>query len=184
MLTMLQHVHPGGYFQRIDRAAREAVILQAATSVRQIVVIARTDATARDIGERLALSGMPTIVGQADDRGDAVRSFESDGVSTLVASHDYLTSNGPIEAPLVIHARMATTSRQYTRRLNSTRAPLHLTFVVPEDERAAETLVVQLSDDAVVSLDGDVDLTEVLDEHQHGEPATVAGQRRRFPLVR
>jgi len=56
MLTMLQHVHPGGYFQRIDRAAREAVILQAATSVRQIVVIARTDATARDIGERLPMT--------------------------------------------------------------------------------------------------------------------------------
>jgi hypothetical protein len=179
----LQHVHPGGYFQRVARGQRETVILQAALSVGQLVVIARSDATAREIAERLSLSGMPTIVGQADDRGEAVRSFATDGVSTLVASHDYLADHGPVNAPMVIHSRMATSTRQYGRRLVTAKAPVHLTFVVPEDERSATSLVVQLSDDAVLDLNGELDLTDALMGVDTEEPANVNGSRRRFPLV-
>lgn len=178
----LQHVHPGGYFTRIGRGDREPAIRDAAVAVGQLLVITRSDAAAEELGERLALAGMPVIVGIPEDGAAAVAAFVDDGVSTLVASHDYVLDHGPIEAPLVVHSRMATSSRQYSRRLSAAPSPVHVTFVVPEDEHTATSLVVQVSDEAVLDLDGTIVLRDVLSVDS--EPASVSGGRRRFPLVR
>jgi hypothetical protein len=178
-----QRVHEGGYFWKLDRSERESSILRLATVVPQLVVITRTDALSCDLGERLLLRGLPVVVGTAETGQMPLRAFRSDGVSTLIASDTYLTQQGHVEAGLVVHARIASSPKEYYRRLEEVVSPVHITLVVPEDDKPARRLINHLDKDVVIDLTDDQAIDALIDLTESPLQAS-ARTKRRFPLVR
>ena len=179
----VQQVHEGGYFWMLDRSERESSILRLATVVPQLVVITRTDAVSCDLGERLLLRGLPVVVGTAETGEMPLRAFRSDGVSTLVASDNYLSQLGHLEAGLVVHARIASSRKDYYRRLADVVSPVHITLVVPEDEKPARRLIHHLDKETVIDLTDDQAIDVLIDLTESTLPAS-ARSKRRFPLAR
>lgn len=181
------HVHHGGFFWAIDRVAREEAILRLAAEVDQPVVITASDDSARDLGHRLGLSGLPVLVGTGEiDDGDSrevADAFATDSVSTLVASDSFLHRHGPVRSPLTVQMRVAATARDYNRRLHESVSPVHLTFVVPEDERHASSLIAHVGD-AQRPVHTGADAIETVLDLTDGTDAAMARTRRRFPLQR
>lgn len=178
-----KQVHPGGYFWSLDRIDREKAIRRLATEVPQLVVITRTDVIAHELAQRLGLSGMPVVVGTTGSGSGAMRAFQTDGVSALVASDGYLRQQQPIEASLVVHARIAFSSKDYNRRLAAVVAPVHVSVVVPEDEKPARVLIDHLHDREVIEFNDDEAISTVIDLTTHRDPAKTR-PKRRFPLPR
>ena len=178
-----QRVHEGGYFWKLDRSERESSILRLATVVPQLVVITRSDAVSCDLGERLLLRGLPVVVGTAVTGEMPLRAFRSDGVSSLIASDTYLTEHSYVEAGLVVHARIASSAKDYYRRLDEVVSPVHITLVVPEDDKPARRLINHLDKDVVIDLSDDQAIDALIDLTESTFPAS-ARTKRRFPLVR
>ena len=178
-----QRVHEGGYFWNLDRTERESSILRLATIVSQLVVITRTDAVSGVLGERLLLRGLPVVVGTAQTGEMPLRAYRSDGFSTLIASDNYLTQQGHVEAGLVVHARIALSPKEYYRRIEEVVSPVHITLVVPEDDKPARRLINHLDKDVVIDLSDDQAIDALIDLTDSTFPAS-ARTKRRFPLVR
>ncbi|MGI9606698.1 MAG: hypothetical protein ACR2P0_11225 [Acidimicrobiales bacterium] len=180
----LQHVHPGGFFWQTSRSDRELRVRDLAAKAGRLAVITKSAEQANEVAERLTLSGLPVLLATDVDRRGAADSFVADGVSSLVATHEYVLEHGPLPAAAAVHTRLVTSLRQYVRRLSSVPAPVHISFVVPEDIQAARAMVPLLSDDAVIDLDADHTLESVLGERPLAEVAAVVNSRRRFLLTR
>lgn len=179
----LQNVHPGGFFWRIARSDRETQLLRFVAEAGKLAVIANTAREANEFAERLTLSGVPVLVATNPANETAVRSFVDDGVSTLVATQEYLLANARVPASMVVHLRTSPSVRDYARRLDAAPSSVHLTFVVPEDERRAMSLLSHLGDTGNGTPDH-VDIDHVIDLTTNDDLATMAHARRRFPLHR
>lgn len=178
----LKNVHPGGYFWHVSRADREGHLLRLVREAGRIVLVTNSVREANDFAERLTLSGVPVLVATDVANQAAARTFENDAVSSLVATHDYVLTNGPVAAPTAVHLRTTPSVRDYTRRIEAVRSPVHVTFVVPEDERRVGSLLSHLEGDSGHGCADVVDFDEVVDLTQASEMAMVASGRRRFPL--
>lgn len=178
----LKNVHPGGYFWHVPRAEREAHVLRFVREAGRIVLVTNSAREANDFAERLTLSGVPVLVATDVANEGAAKSFATDQVSSLVATHDYVLANGPLDAPTVVHLRSSPSVRDYTRRIEAMRSPVHVTFVVPEDERRVRSLLSHLEGDSGHGVPDQVEFADVLDLTNADEMAIVANARRRFPL--
>lgn len=169
----------------MERGGRATALRRLASEVGKLVLVARTAAEAGVLAERLTLSGLPIRLATDLAEASAAEAFPVDGVASLVATHDYIIDAGPISAGVVVHTRPPRTARLYLRRLSAIQAPVHITLVLPEDEKAAQSLFPQISG-SVSDTDPDPDepFAEVLDLTRINEPARVSNSRRRFPLPR
>jgi len=180
----LQNVHPGGFFWHVARSDREIHLLRFVAEAGKLAVITNTAREAHDFAERLTLSGVPVLVATNPANHGAVRSFVDDGLSTFVATQEYLLANGPAPASMVVHLRTCPSVRDYARRLVAAPSSVHLTFVVPEDERRAMSLLSHLGDDAANGTPDQVGIDHVIDLTSTDDLAVMAHARRRFPLHR
>lgn len=178
----LKNVHPGGYFWHVSRAEREGHLLRLVSETGRIVLVTNSVSEANDFAERLTLSGVPVLLATDIANNTAARAFTQDQVSTLVATQEYVLANGPVDAPTAVHLRTSPSVRDYARRIEAVRAPVHVTFVVPEDERRVVSLLSHLEGDSGHGSPDDVEFAEVLDLTNTDEMAMVASARRRFPL--
>lgn len=178
----LKNVHPGGYFWHVSRSDREGHLLRLVSETGRIVLVTNSAREANDFAERLTLSGVPVLVATDVANENAARSFTEDRVSTLVATQEYVLAHGPLEAPTAVHLRTTPSVRDYSRRIEAVRAPVHVTFVVPEDERRVVSLLSHLEGDSGHGRPDDVEFSDVLDLTNTDEVAMVANARRRFPL--
>lgn len=178
----MKNVHPGGYFWHVARSDREGHLLRFVRETGRIVLVTNSPREANDFAERLTLSGVPVLVATDVANEVAAESFATDGVSSLVATHDYVLAHGPLEAPTAVHLRTSPSVRDYSRRIEAVLAPVHVTFVVPEDERRVTSLLSHLMSDSGHGLPDNVEFDQVLDLTNTDEMAIVANARRRFPL--
>ncbi len=178
----LKNVHPGGYFWHVSRAEREGHLLHFVSETGRLVLVTNSVREANDFAERLTLSGVPVLVATDVANASAARSFAHGRVNTLVATQEYVLAHGPIDAPLAVHLRTSPSVRDYARRIEAVRAPVHVTFVVPEDERRVVSLLSHLEADSGHGRPDDVEFAKVLDLTSTTEMAMVANARRRFPL--
>jgi hypothetical protein len=180
-MTLLQ-VHPGGYFWHVHRAAREAHLLRLVSETGRLVLITNSAREAIDFSERLTLSGVPVLVAIDTTNVAVVDAFNDDQVSTLIATQEYVIANGPIEARLVVHLRTSPSVRDYERRIGAALAPVHVTFIVPEDERRVVSLLSHLKADTGHGEPTDVEFEDVVDLRSADDFAMVAHARRRIRL--
>lgn len=178
----LKNVHPGGYFWHVSRSDREGHLRRLVSEAGRIVLVTNSVREANDFAERLTLSGAPVLVATDVANAAAGRTFKSDAVSSLVATHEYVLAHGPVAAPTAVHLRTCPSVRDYTRRIEAVQSPVHVTFVVPEDERRVGSLLSHLQSDSGHGLADSVGFDEVVDLTQANEMAMVASARRRFPL--
>ena len=180
----LQNVHPGGFLWNIPRSERDQVVLRLATQAKQLAVIAHTERDAEAFAERLTLSGLPVFLATDSSRSGALETEVVGGSSTLVATHDFVVSHGPIRVPLAVHLRVTNSVRLYARRLDAILASAHVSFVTPEDEARARSLSSYLRNDRGHDEVIDVTLDEVIDltDSATSNAAAVSGGRRRFPM--
>ena len=178
----LRNVHPGGFFWDISRADRDGILRQLAMEVGRLAVITRSDQEADALAERLTLSGLPVYVATDVSRAATVDTFNSDAVSTLVASHDFVMRHGPVRAPLAVHSRVSSSVREYSRRLEAVQSAVHVTLVTPEDAHKASSLSSFLVKDRGHDEVIDITLSDVIDLTELDGPAATARTRRRFPL--
>lgn len=178
----LKNVHPGGYFWHVSRSEREGHLLRFVSEVGRIVLVTNSVSEANDFAERLTLSGVPILVATDVSNDAAGRAFSEDKVSTLVATQEYVLAQGPFSAPTAVHLRTSPSVRDYTRRIGAVQAPVHITFVVPEDERRVVSLLSHLEGDGGHGTPGETPIDEVLDLTKTDEMAMVSTARRRFPL--
>ncbi len=180
---ILQPIHQGGFLWKMTRGEREGALLRLAADVGQLILVTRSVSEARSLAERLTLSGLPVRVATGSDQATPASELIDDGVTSLVATHDYILEHGPLNATVAVHTRIPRSPRRYLRRLSAIQSPVHITLVLPEDEKAAMALFPQLAD---IDLAGDnaESLDSVLDLTRSELPASVGSGRRRFPLVR
>ena len=178
----LKNVHPGGYFWHVARSEREGHLLRFVREAGRIVLVTNSPREANDFAERLTLSGVPVLVATDVANAGAIEAFSTDDVSSLVATHEYVLAHGPVDAPTAIHLRTSPSVRDYARRVDSVRSPVHVTFVVPEDERRVSSLLSHLVSDSGHGEPDHVEFAQVLDLTSTEEMAIVANARRRFPL--
>jgi len=178
----LKNVHPGGYFWHVSRAEREGHLLRFLSEMGRIALVTNSAREANEFAERLTLCGVPVLVATEMANASASRAFTQDQVSTLVATQEYVLANGPVDARMAVHLRTSPSVRDYARRVAAVRAPVHLTFVVPEDERRVVSLLSHLEGDSGHGRRDDIEFSEVLDLTRADEMANIASARRRFPL--
>jgi len=180
----LQNVHPGGFFWTLARSERDQVVLRLVTEAKKLAVIAHSAPAAKSFAERLTLSGLPVFLATDSARSEAIEAEVVDGTSTLVTTHDFVLSHGPIRVPLAVHLRAPQSVRVYARRLEAVPASVHITFVAPEDTSRAESLISYLRNDRGHIVDLDVPLDEVIDltDGSSSAPASLSNMRRRRPL--
>ncbi len=178
----LQHVHPGGFFWNIERTERENILLRLATEAGRLAIITRTVQEAESLSERLTLSGLPVFLASDMSRSETLETFREDPVSTLVATHDFLISHGPVRVPMAVHSRVSSSVRDYSRRLEAVPSAAHVTLVSPEDAHKATSLRNFLSNDKGHDNVIDVTLQEIVDLTDGAEMAAMSPTRRRFPL--
>jgi len=182
--TVVEQVHPGGFFRSIERGDRLANLLEFAAQSQRLAVVGNTDRDVVDISERLRLSGVPIFEAVEGANTSVMQAFLADGAHTLVAHSAYVLRHGPIPITMAVHLRPAPSVREYAKRLEALPAAVHLTFVVPEDRARADSLQSHFQHDrgygepVVVAIEDLIDLTD------GGKPATLVTQRRRFPLGR
>ena len=179
----LQNVHPGGYLWNVARGDRDQIVLRLAAERQQLAVVAPTEREARAFAQRLTLSGLPVFLATDASRSEALESEVADG-NTLVATHDFVVSHGPIRVPLAIHLRVPKSVRVYAQRVEAVQAAAHVSFVTPEDAPRAKSLSTYLKNDrghvevVDVTIDDVIDLTD----GSNDVAASVSTARRRFPL--
>ena len=179
-ISPIQRAHSGGYFWTVNRARRINAILDVASSVQKLVIIAGSQGEARDLSERLTLRGLPTLLAASSGTRHSLATFEAATRSALVTTAEYVQRFGPVGAPITIHLRLPFSARNYVRRLRSSLSAVHLSFVTPEDEPRASTLRSALCPDHDSSADEGVDLEEVIDLTAGQSVAVVEPGRRRF----
>lgn len=178
----LKNVHPGGYFWHVARGDREGHLLRFVSELGRIILVTNSVSEAQDFAGRLTLSGVPVLLATDVSNDAPARTFSDDGVSTLVATQEYLLAHAPFTAPTAVHLRTSPSVRDYGRRVGAVQAPVHVTFVVPEDERRVVSLLSHLEGDSGHGRPADTEISDVLDLTGTSEMAMVASTRRRFPL--
>jgi len=179
----LQKVHPGGFFWNVARADRDQVVLRLATETKKLAIVAHSEPAAKSFAERLTLSGLPVFCATDSSRSDALADEISHGTITLVTTHDFVMSHGPIRVPLAVHLQAPRSVRVYARRLEAVPAAVHITFVTPDDVARAEALTSYLRNDRGHEQSDEISLGEVIDLTESGSTAaaSVSTTRRRFP---
>ncbi len=180
-MTLLQ-IHPGGYVWHVPRAGREAHLLRLVSQTGRLVLITNSSREAIDYSERLTLSGVPVLVATDTSNVAVVDAFNDDHVSTLIATQEYVIANGPIEARMVVHLRTSSSVRDYERRIDAALAPVHVTFIVPEDERRMVSLLSHLKADSGHGEPADVEFEDIVDLTSADDFAMVGHARRRIRL--
>lgn len=177
----LEKVHPGGYFWKVARSDRDQLVRRLATRGRRLSVIAHSALEAKQFAERLTLSGLPVLLAVDPSRTELVAA-ESDSITcNIVVTHEFAVGNGPLEVSLAVHLRPASSIRDYSRRVSAVQAAAHISFVTPEDESRAATLLASLTRDQVGEDVIDVTLEEVIDltDRDSEVVASIANSRRR-----
>lgn len=182
--TTLQKVHPGGFFWKVERGQRLTNVVRLAAHTQKLVIITNTVREAENFGERLTLSGVPVHVAVDPLSSSAIDGYRADVLSTLVATQEYLVAHEPTAATMVVHVRAALSVRDYTKRLYAVPSSVHLSFIVPEDERRALSLSSHFRNDHGHGKPSSVDIEQVIDLTDSDVPAMVSHARRRFPLGR
>ncbi len=178
-MLVFPHLH-GGYLARVSRADRASSLQSLIASAGPVVAIAPTRREAEDLGERLRLSGVPVSVATSTSVSPQDIDFGTGRPTSLVASQEWILAAGPIEADVVVHTRLCRGSRDYARRLRAVQSPVHVSFVVAEDERLLSQLGA--GDTAGVN---DIDLREVIASSTDAPVVPPApAPRRRFPISR
>lgn len=150
----------------------------------RLALIANSVRDAQEYAERLTLSGVPVHLAIDPTESATAKSFEGDEPSTLIATHDYLMAQGPVSAPMTIHLRTALSVRDYAKRLQASASAVHLSFVVPEDEKRALSLLSHFEHDQGHGGPNDATIDHLIDLTATNEVAMVSNGRRRFPLGR
>ncbi len=179
-ISPIQRAHSGGFFWTVNRSRRIQAILEVASRVQKLVIIAGSESEATDVSERLTLRGLPVQLAAAPNTHVGRRSFDSGATTALVTTAEYVQKNGPVNAPLTIHLRPPISVRSYVKRLKSSVSAVHVTFVTPEDQQRAGALRSVLSPDLDPSGDEGIELSSVLDLTASPKAATVEAGRRRF----
>lgn len=177
-ISPIQRAHSGGFFWTVNRGRRIQAILEVASNLTRLVIIAGSESEATDVSQRLTLRGLPVVL--AVD-GDGSASF-SDATTALVTTAEFAQKHGPIQAPMTIHLRPPFSVRSYVKRLKSSVSAVHVTFVTPEDEQRAGELRSVLSPHLDPSGDSGIELANVIDLTESAVAATVEPPRRRFPF--
>lgn len=155
-------------------------ILEVATSLKKLVIIAGSESEAADVSRRLTVRGVPVLLAVKPDDANGASVFESDSTTALVTTAEYAEKNGPLSSPMTIHLRPPFSVRSYVKRLKSSVSAVHVTFVTPEDESRAGTFRTALSANTD-SFDDDVlELRDLLDLTASDGVASVDTGRRRF----
>lgn len=177
----LENIHPGGYFWKVARSDRDQLVRRLATRGRRLAIVAHSGLEAKGFAERLTLSGLPVLLATDGTRAEVIEAEKDDCTSMIVTTHEFAVDHGPIPVSLAIHLRSASSIRDYSRRIDALPAAVHITFVTPEEESRAATLLSGLAkdrrDDNVidVTLDDVIDLTDSESE----AIASIASPRRR-----
>lgn len=180
----VQRVHPGGFFWTVPRGDRLSHVVSFVAQTPSVAVIANSVRDAAEYAERLTLSGVPVHLATDPSSNAAVRSFEVDPGSTLVATHEYVMAQGPVRSAMTIHLRTALSVRDYGKRLASLPSAVHLSFVVPEDDKRARSLLSHFEHDQGHGVADDATFDQVVDLTGTEEVAMISSARRRFPLGR
>lgn len=176
----LRYVHPGGYFWALERGERDASLLRIASARRKMLILASSESGAGRLAERLTLSGVPVLLAASAGRPDALDVYRADDVSGLVTTQCHLEAHGPVAAPIVVHSRLAKSFRDYNRRRELAISPVHVSFVLPEDEEIAELRGDQIG--SPVDLDLDLGSTDALEAllRTDEDPIEAAESSRRW----
>ena len=180
----LENVHPGGYFWKIARGDRDQMLLRLATAGKRLVVVAHSTPEAEKYAERLTLSGLPVTLADGSERSSALEAELQNLTGTVVTTHDFAMSHGPIPARVAVHLRPTCSLRPYARRLEAVPAAIHVTFVAPDEIARADALLLSLRKEQGNSDVIDVTLEEVIDltDSKAESVAEIESSRRRFPL--
>lgn len=180
----VQRVHPGGFFWTVERVDRLNHVVNFVAQTRRLAVVANAVSVAEEYAERLTLSGVPIY--QATDINSTVScdAFKATDGGTLVTTAEFVVAHGPLPVSMTIHLRAASSVRDYTKRLAALPASVHLTFVVPEDEKRARSLCSHFEHDHGHGRTQDVSLVDLIDLTDSNSVAMVSSARRRFPLSR
>ena len=178
-VSPIQRAHSGGFFWSVNRSRRIQVILEMASQLPKLVIIAGSESEAADIAERLTLRGLPVLLAASIEGYQ--RSIGPDDWTggALVTTAEYVSDRGPISSPMTIHLRPPFSVRSYVKRLKFSISPVQLTFVTPEEDARASQLRSALSPHLEVDKQG-IRLTELLELTTSSTPAVVDSPRRRF----
>ncbi len=182
--STVHRVHPGGFFWNVERAERAAHLVRFAAQTDKLAVVANTAREAVDYAERLTLSGVPVLTAVDVSSPSALSAYHDDSTNVLVTTHEVLLAHGPTTAPMTVHLRSALSVRDYTKRLDAVQSPVHLSFVIPEDQKRAASLLSHFGNDHGHGEPNAVPLGDVIDLTDGNEIAMVSHARRRFPLGR
>lgn len=176
-ISPIQRAHTGGFFWAVNRGRRIQAILEVASNLNKLVIIAGSDSEAHEVSKRLTLRGLPVVVAVGDSPRSA---FTSDSTTAIVTTAEFAQKNGPIKAPLTIHLRPPFSVRSYVKRLKNSVSAVHVTFVTPEDAQRAGELRSVLSPGADTADGESIALSKVIDLTDSPVAATVEPPRRRF----
>lgn len=179
-ISPIQRAHSGGFFWTVNRARRVQAILDVASRVKRLVIVAGSESEASDVSQRLTLRGLPVLLAASPSDRRPARTFKTSDRTVLVTTAEYAQENGPIESSMTIHLRPPFSVRSYVKRLKSSVSAVHLTFVTPEDEQRAGSLRSVLSPDLDPTGDQGIELGNVLDLTDSPQAATIETGRRRF----
>ena len=184
--SAVHQVHPGGFFWNIERSERAPQLMRFVAQTTKLAVVANTVREAEKFAERLTLSGVPVVLATDAAKPEGLTGYcnEDEGPCVLIATHDVALSHGPMPSPMTVHLRSALSVRDYTKRLDALQSPVHLSFVVPEDQKRAASLLSHFGNDHGHGTPNKVHLGEVIDLTDGNVAAMVSHARRRFPLGR
>lgn len=182
--TNVQRVHPGGFFWTVQRADRLNHVMSFVAQTRRLAVVASAVNVAEEFAERLTLSGVP--IHQATDVNNSLAydAFKKSDGGTLVTTAEFVIAHGPLPVSMTVHLRASSSVRDYTKRLEALPSSVHLTFIVPEDEKRAKSLRSHFEQDHGHGQANDISLVDLIDLTDSKSVAMVSTARRRFPLGR
>ncbi len=180
----MQQVHPGGFFWTVQRGDRLGHVVSFVAQTERLALIANSVRDAEEYAERLTLSGVPVHLAIDPSSNAPAASFQADPASTLIATHEYVLQQRPISAGMTIHLRTALSVRDYAKRLEALTSAVHLSFVVPEDDKRAKSLRSHFHHDQGHGDAGDATIDQLIDLTGSDAVAMVTSARRRFPLGR
>lgn len=182
--STVQRVHPGGFFWPVERPDRVTHLVRFAAQTQKLAIVTNTAREADEYAERLTLSGVPVLSATDVSSLGSLSSYREDATSVLVATHEVVLGQGPTPAPMVVHLRTALSVRDYTKRLDAMPSSVHLSFVIPEDQKRATSLLSHFGNDHGHGEPNAVPLGDVIDLTDGQDVAMVSHARRRFPLGR
>lgn len=173
----IREVHRGGWFLHIARVERADRLRDLLVQSARTVVLARDAAELESLRRRLALWGVRVATSDACQAGGPTS-------ERVLLCSGQATPKTAIPSDIVVHYQVAPDLSSYAPRITNYPAPLHLSFVVPEDRGDAQTLERAIAAPSNGSSEVET-VTELLEVARvNTKNAALPTPKRRFSLSR